>query len=736
MSGNRGSATSLRRVLGLTEVTAGGVGIIIGAGIYVLLGAATAHAGPLVWLAFLVAAVLSALTGSAMPNSARCFQAPRANTSTRGKRMPEWVAFVVGWTMIIGLVVAAATVSIGFARYVGYFVDVDARVAALGLLTAVSGVATVGIKHSARLTVALSAVQVGGLLLVVAIGLPHVGDVDLFTGHGAGGVLGAAALMFFAFIGFDEVITLVEETRDPTRTVPRALLLALGLSTALYIAVAVAAVSVLGADALAASPRPLADVMAHVLGDRGATVVAAIAIMTTTNTTLLAVTAASRVMYGMAKAGAMPRAFAFVHSRRGTPVRAILAVALVAASVRRARRLCRDRRRDGFCRLCCVPRGQRHGHHSPAHAPGAATPVRRRGNRRRHSRVAGARARIGGPHDDAAGAARDRSWGGALHGRAGGRLAAPAKPIVAWHQQWPRQCSRPFERRRADLRMSTRSAAWPSTAPTCSPRARGVGRSVMLGQQFTDFMILVLLVAAVISGLIGEATDTIAIVAIVVLNAVIGFIQEYRAERAMEALKAMAAPTATVAPRRRPSASCPASELVPGDVVLLEAGGIVPADLRLLESAQLRVDEAALTGESVPVEKSIAPSPTTTLPLGDRRNMAYKGTMVTYGHGRGVVVATGMATEFGKIAALLQEAGETRHPPAAAPGALRPAAGGRGPGICGVVFGVGLLRGEAPLLMFLTAVSLAVAAIPEALPAVVTIALALGAQQDGRKRTP
>ena len=139
--------------------------------------------------------------------------------------MPEWVAFVVGWTMILGLVVAAATVSIGFARYVGYFVEVESPVAAVGLLAAVAGVAVTGIKYSARLTLALSAVQVGGLLLVVAIGAPHVGEVDLLTAPSAGGVLRAAALVFFAFIGFDEVITLAEETRDPTRTVPRALLL-------------------------------------------------------------------------------------------------------------------------------------------------------------------------------------------------------------------------------------------------------------------------------------------------------------------------------------------------------------------------------------------------------------------------------------------------------------------------------------------------------------------------------
>jgi basic amino acid/polyamine antiporter, APA family len=325
-------ATSLHRTLGLVEVTAGGVGIIIGAGIYVLLGAATAHAGPLVWAAFLIAAVLSALTGLSYAELSSMFPSAAGEYEYTRHAMPEWIAFVVGWTMIVGLVVAAATVSIGFARYLGYFIDVTPRTASVGLFAAVSGMAMIGVKQSARLTVGLSAVQVGGLVLVAAIGLPHIGDVNLFSGAGVGGVVGAAALVFFAFIGFDEVITLGEETRDPTRTVPRALLFALGLSTLLYVAVAIAAVGVLGAEELAASPRPLADVMAHVLGDRGATVVAAIAIMTTMNTTLLALTAASRVMYGMAKAGALPGSLALVHRTRRTPMRAIAAVALVAAA--------------------------------------------------------------------------------------------------------------------------------------------------------------------------------------------------------------------------------------------------------------------------------------------------------------------------------------------------------------------------------------------------------------------
>jgi amino acid transporter len=324
------SAPSLRRVLGLVEVTAGGVGIIIGAGIYVLLGAATAEAGALVWVAFLGAAVLSALTGLSYAELSSMFPSAAGEYEYTRHAMPEWLAFLVGWTMILGLVVAAATVSIGFARYVGYFIDVDAHVASVSVLVIASAVAMIGIRQSARLMVASSVVQVGGLVFVAAIGLPHVGDVDLFSGPGLGGVLAAAALVFFAFIGFDEVITLAEETQDPTRTVPRALLLALGLSAALYVAVAIAGVSVLGAEALAASPRPLADVMAHVLGDRGAIVVAAIAVVTTTNTTLLALTAASRVLYGMAKAGALPPAFAAVHRIRRTPIRAILTVMAIA----------------------------------------------------------------------------------------------------------------------------------------------------------------------------------------------------------------------------------------------------------------------------------------------------------------------------------------------------------------------------------------------------------------------
>ena len=246
--------------------------------------------------------------------------------------------------------------------------------------------------------------------------------------------------------------------------------------------------------------------------------------------------------------------------------------------------------------------------------------------------------------------------------------------------------------------------------------------------QFADFMTLVLLAAAVVSGLIGDLTDTLVILAIVLLNAALGFAQEFRAAKAMQALRAMAAPSAMVV-RAGSAASVPAAELVPGDAVMLEAGRIVPADLRLVEAASLRIDEAALTGESVPVDKSTEALGDAEAPVGDRRNIAHKGTQVTYGRGLGVVVATGMRTEFGRIARLLESAHAVETPLQ-----RRLAVFGRRIalvviGICVVVFATGLLRGEPALPMLLTALSLAVAAIPEALPAVVSISLALGARR-------
>ncbi|HMA45535.1 MAG TPA: HAD-IC family P-type ATPase, partial [Gemmatimonadales bacterium] len=268
--------------------------------------------------------------------------------------------------------------------------------------------------------------------------------------------------------------------------------------------------------------------------------------------------------------------------------------------------------------------------------------------------------------------------------------------------------------------------------PNALAAAHRRGALRVLLAQFTDFMVVVLLAAAVVAGFLGEPQDIIAIVAIVVLNAALGFAQEYRAERAMAALTALAVPHARV---RRNAAvrPLPAPELVPGDVVLLEAGNLVPADLRLVEAAGLRIEEAVLTGESHPVHKRTAALAEPDLPLGDRSNMAYQGTLVTYGRAVGIVIATGMTTELGRIAGLLGAV-----PAAKTPLQQRLTQLGARLTIaiivlCAVMFGFGLLRGEDPGFMFLTALSLAIAGMPEALPAVVTISLALGARRMARR---
>ncbi len=250
----------------------------------------------------------------------------------------------------------------------------------------------------------------------------------------------------------------------------------------------------------------------------------------------------------------------------------------------------------------------------------------------------------------------------------------------------------------------------------------------MLWEQFTQMMVLILIAAAVVSAFLGKETETVAIGAIVVLFAVLGFIQEYRAERAMAALKKMAVPNVRVL-RDGTLQELPAHELVPGDTIVLEAGNAVPADVRFLESFNLRIQEAALTGESEPVEKQSDLITGDEVPLGDRRNMGYLGTVVTYGRGRAVVVATGMQTELGKIASLIQDVASE-----ITPLQKRLDQAGKILAITGLISAalvmvIGLLRDEPLIDMFLTAISIAVAVVPEGLPAVVTITLALGAQR-------
>jgi len=253
------------------------------------------------------------------------------------------------------------------------------------------------------------------------------------------------------------------------------------------------------------------------------------------------------------------------------------------------------------------------------------------------------------------------------------------------------------------------------------------GKSLMskIIAQFSDFLILILMSAALISVFVGETKDAIVIMSIVVVNAMLGLYQEGKAEKALESLKKMASPTAKVL-RDGKTQEIPAAQLVPGDVVILETGDIIPADLRLVESSNLKIEEASLTGESVPSEKKASMELADVTPLGDRRNMAYMSTIVTYGRGKGVVVETGGSTEIGKIATMIQSIDEESTPLQKKLNQLGKILGITVILVCIAVFGIGLIQGRDLLEMFMIAISLAVAAIPEGLPAIVTIVLAIG----------
>lgn len=250
----------------------------------------------------------------------------------------------------------------------------------------------------------------------------------------------------------------------------------------------------------------------------------------------------------------------------------------------------------------------------------------------------------------------------------------------------------------------------------------------LLLNQFKDFMVLVLMGATLVSGLLGEYLDAVTIVAIIVLNAILGFVQEFRAERSLRALKQLSAPAAKVL-RSGQEIQVAAKLLVPGDIVLVESGDRIPADVRWLETNSLDVEESALTGESVPVSKHCMPIAADDVPLGDQKNIGFMGTMVTRGTARGVVIRTGMDTEMGKIADLIQNTDEQETPLQHRLEQLGKILIFVALGLTVMVVVAGILHGQPAVGMFLAGVSLAVAAIPEGLPAIVTIALALGVQR-------
>lgn len=322
----------LQRSLRLWQVTVSGIGIVIGAGIYVLIGEGARAAGAGVWLSFAIAAVLSGLTAMSYCELAAMFPSAGVEYEWSKRAFSPLAGFLAGWMMAVAYVVAAAAVSLGFAQYLQQFVDVDVRIASVGLLAVLTLVVISGVQRSVWLSVLLATLQLGGLAMVIFIGVPHIGDRSVLEGASVTGVMSGAALVFFAFIGFDDIATLSEETHDASTVVPRALILTLVISTVLYMLAGLSAVSVIDHGTLGASDRPLALVIDHEWGGRGSDVLAVIALAATANTTLLVITAASRLLYAMARSGALPLPLAKVGRRGHAPYVGALLAFLVAAA--------------------------------------------------------------------------------------------------------------------------------------------------------------------------------------------------------------------------------------------------------------------------------------------------------------------------------------------------------------------------------------------------------------------
>ena len=297
-----------------------------------------------------------------------------------------------------------------------------------------------------------------------------------------------------------------------------------------------------------------------------------------------------------------------------------------------------------------------------------------------------------------------------------------------WHTLSSEQAFQQLESQPGGLSQTQAAARLLQYGPNELQAAHRVSPWEILLEQFKNVLILILLGATVISLFLGHGVESLVIAVIVLFAVGLGFVQEYRAERAIEALKQMAAPTATVL-RDGVEAKIPARELTPGDVVILHTGDLVPADAHLIEAINLQTEEAALTGESLPVEKHVRPLENPDLPIGDRKNMVYAGTAVTYGRGRALVTATAMQTEFGKIAQMLQEVETGKTPLQQNLDKVGAVLARAAFVVVALIVALGLLRGQPFIDMLIFGIALAVAVVPEALPAVVTISLAIGVQK-------
>lgn len=326
-----GGEPALKRRLGPLAVSLSGIGIILGAGIYVLVGEAAGEAGNGVWLAFAVGAAVAAPTGLAFAELAGMFPEAGAAASYTREAFGVRVAFLTGWFDIAVSTVGAAAVSLGFGGYLGDLASLNATPMAIIALLACGTIAYVGVRETATVAIAFTLAEAAGLVLVIAVGLPNLGEVDLFAlENGWIGVFGAGSLVYFAYQGFEEIATLSEETIDPRRNIPLAIVVAVIVTTTLYVLVAIAAVSSLPWQQLGDSDAPLADVVKAVSGERWADVITVIALFATFNTALLLIATGARISYGMARRRLLPAVLGRVSASRRTPWVATLIITIVA----------------------------------------------------------------------------------------------------------------------------------------------------------------------------------------------------------------------------------------------------------------------------------------------------------------------------------------------------------------------------------------------------------------------
>ena len=325
------SETGLKRSVGFLAATGSGVAIIVGAGVYVLMGEAAGRAGNALWLSFALAGTAALFTGLSYAELSAAFPKAAAGYNYTRAAFGERPAFVVGWLTLLSQVVSVSAVALGFGAYLQDKLAFPQLAAALLLTVACCIIAYRSVRESTLLGSSLAVLEVGGLVLIIVGGISHFGSVNyLEMPKGVAGIFSGASLLFFAFLGFEQVADLAQEIKNPGRNLPLAILGSGGISAILYVTASISAVSILGWAALSSSEAPLAAVANTALGAWASSALSAIALLATASTVLIAVVAATRTLYGMSAGGSLPKLFSAVHSKRGTPWAATLGVALVA----------------------------------------------------------------------------------------------------------------------------------------------------------------------------------------------------------------------------------------------------------------------------------------------------------------------------------------------------------------------------------------------------------------------